>query len=200
MNFDREIAAAFARCATEAALAHGPEEALWSITRTVPALLGDASAALRPNAFRENPAPTIGCAATVFLRTPNGRHHLISAPVNFLPEQYHELVGIELGHPGEVARHHMSLLLKDTALHQGFVKILQSFRAGSSIFAPLLWQGQYLGVLICANAARGTYAERDLQALQGFAALAATAFMAQGGPAWLASLDYAALPERLTAT
>jgi hypothetical protein len=187
---------AFARVAAEGAAAPGPEEALWAITRTVPALLGDPAAALRPNAFREDPAPRIGAAATVFLRMPDGRHHLISAPVNFAPSQHHELVAIELGHPGHVAKTRQPMLLHDTALHASFVKILQSFRAGSSMFAPLLWQGDYLGVLICANAARGTYAEADLAALQGFAGLGAALFMAHGGPAWLAGMDVSGRPVR----
>jgi len=187
---------AFARVAAEGAAAPGPEEALWAITRTVPALLGDPAAALRPNAFREEPAPRIGAAATVFLRMPDGRHHLISAPVNFAPSQHHELVAIELGHPGHVAKTRQPMLLHDTALHASFVKILQSFRAGSSMFAPLLWQGEYLGVLICANAARGTYAEADLAALQGFAGLAAALFMAHGGPGWLAGMDVSGRPVR----
>jgi len=187
---------AFARVAAEGAAAPGPEEALWAITRAVPALLGDPTAALRPNAFREEPAPRIGAAATVFLRMPDGRHHLISAPVNFAPSQHHELVAIELGHPGHVAKTRQPMLLHDTALHASFVKILQSFRAGSSMFAPLLWQGEYLGVLICANAARGTYAEADLAALQGFAGLGAALFMAHGGPAWLAGMDVSGRPVR----
>ena len=187
---------AFARVAAEGAAAHGPEEALWAITRTVPALLGNPAAALRPNAFREDPAPSIGAAATVFLRMPDGRHHLITAPVNFAPSQHHELVAIELGHPGHVAKTRQPMLLHDTALHASFVKILQSFRAGSSMFAPLLWQGDYLGVLICANAARGTYAEADLAALQGFAGLGAALFMAHGGPAWLAAMDVSGRPVR----
>jgi signal transduction protein with GAF and PtsI domain len=187
---------AFARIAAEGAAAPGPEEALWAITRTVPALLGDPAAALRPNAFREEPAPRIGAAATVFLRMPDGRHHLISAPVNFAPSQHYELVAIELGHPGHVAKTRQPMLLHDTALHASFVKILQSFRAGSSMFAPLLWQGEYLGVLICANAARGTYAEADLAALQGFAGLGAALFMAHDGPAWLAGMDVSGRPVR----
>lgn len=193
-----EVVAALARIASEAGAAEGPEAALWCVTRTVPALLGDPAAALRPNAFRDAPPPAVGAAAAAFLRTPDGLHHLVAAPVNFAPEQHHELVDIALGHPAEVARSRRPLLLRDTALHSGFVKILQSFRAGSSMFAPLLWKGDYLGVLICANAARCTYGEHDLIAHQAFAGLAAACFVAQGGPAWLAALDLGALPRRST--
>ena len=187
---------ALARVAAEGAAAAGPEEALWAITRTVPALLGDPAAALRPNAFREELPPVIGAAATIFLRMPNGRHHLIAAPVNFAPAQHHELVDIALGHPGHVARTRRAMLLHDTALHEGFVKILQTFRAGSSMFAPLSWQDEYLGVMICANAARNTFSELDLAALQAFAGLGSALFMGHGGPAWLAGLDVSASPVR----
>lgn len=195
-----EMAAGFARIAAEGAAAKGPEEALYTITRALPALLGDPSAALRPNAFREDPAPKIGAACTAFMRTADGLHHMIVAPVNFAPEQYHELVDIKLGHPGEVAHTHQPMLLRDTALHASFVKILQSFRAGSSIFAPLMWKGDYLGVLICANAARNTFGEADLAAHRGFAALAASLWVAQAGPAWMAAQDLTGLPRRSVGT
>jgi signal transduction protein with GAF and PtsI domain len=114
--------------------------------------------------------------------------------VNFAPEQWHERVAISLGHPAEVAHTKRPLLLRDTALHAGFVKILQSFRAGSSVFAPLLWQEEYLGVLICANAARNTFGEADLRAHQAFAGLAAALWVAHGGAAWLAALDLEGKP------
>lgn len=195
-----DIAAGFARIAAEGAAAKGPEEALYAITRALPALLGDPSAALRPNAFREDPPPKVGAACTAFMRTADGLHHMIVAPVNFAPEQYHELVDIRLGHPGEVAHTRQPMLLRDTALHASFVKILQSFRAGSSIFAPLIWQGEYLGVLICANAARNTFGEMDLIAHRGFAALAASLWVAQGGREWMASQDLSGLPRRSVGT
>ena len=191
---------AFRRIAEDAAQAQEPEDALWVITRALPAMLGDPAAATRPTAFREVPPPVIGSAAGCFMRMPDGAHHLITAPVNFPAAQYHELVRISLGHPGEVAHTHRPLLLRDTALHPTFTKILQTFRAGSSMFAPLLWQGEYLGVLICANAARGTFDERDLTVLQAFAGLASALWMAQDGPGWLAALDTSALPVRENAT
>ena len=192
----QELVLAHARIGAEALACREPEEALWCITRPLPGLLGDPAAALMPNAFREDPPPAIAAAAAIFLRMPDGAHHLVAAPVNFPAKQHHELVDIGLGHPGEVARNHHPLLLRDTALVPSFVKILQSFRAGSSMFAPLMWRGGYLGVLICANAARRTYAESDLLALTGFANLAAAVFVAQGGPCWLARLDTTGLPVR----
>jgi hypothetical protein len=200
MSDSRELAQeamlAISRIATEAATAPGPEEALWCITRALPGLLGESAAALAPNAFREVEPPTITTACAVFLRTPCGKHHLITAPVNFPAEQHHELVDINLGHPGHIAKTKRPMLLRDTALHASFVKIMQTFRAGSTMFTPLLWQEEYLGVIICANAARRTYGERDLAIQTAFAGLASALFMAHGGPAWLMDIDLTGLPVR----
>lgn len=191
-----EAMLALSRVAAEAAAVEGPEEALWAITRTLPALLGDRAAALAPRAFREPEPPAVTTAAAVFLRMPGGTHHLITAPVNFPPEQHHELVDIGLGHPGHVARTRRAMILHDTTLHAQFVKILQAFRAGSSMFTPMLWQDRYLGVIICANAARGTFRERDLAVQTAFAGLASALFVAHGGPAWLETIDTTGLPVR----
>jgi hypothetical protein len=90
------------------------------------------------------------------------------------------------------------MVLHDTTLHARFVKILQAFRAGSSMFTPVLWRDDYLGVIICANAARGTFGERDLAVQTAFAGLAAALFVAHGGPAWLGTIDTSALPVRRT--
>jgi hypothetical protein len=188
---------ALSRVAAEGAAAPGPEDALWAVTRTLPALLGDRDAALAPRAFRDAEPPTLTSACAVFLRMPDGRHHLIAAPVNFPPEQHHELVDIHLGHPGHVAKTRRAMVLHDTTLHAQFVKILQAFRAGSSMFTPMLWQDEYVGVIICANAARGTFRERDLAVQTAFAGLGAALFMAHRGPEWLAALDTSGLPVRL---
>jgi hypothetical protein len=199
-TFSDEVLLALGRIAGEAGAAQGAEDALWCVTRALPGPLGDPDAALRPGAFREPVPPEIGVAAVGFMRMPDARHHLIVAPVNFPVEQRHELVDIRLGHPGTVARSRRPLLLRDTALHQGFVKILQTFRAGSAMFAPMLWQGDYLGVLICASAARCTFGERDLAAFQAFGSVAAACWVAQGGPSWLAALDTRSLPVRDSGT
>ncbi len=187
---------ALTRVATEAGAEEGPEQALWTVTRTLPALLGDRSAALVPGAFRDDPPPAVTRACAAFLRMPDGRHHMIAAPVNFPATQHHELVDIKLGHPGHVAQTRRSLVLHDTALHASFVKILQAFRAGSTVFTPMLWKDAYLGVIICASAIRGTFDERDLAAQTAFSGLAASLFIAHGGPAWLATIDTSALPVR----
>jgi hypothetical protein len=187
---------ALERVAGDAALARDAEEALWCVTRTLPSLLGDPAA--RPGALPEGAVPA--SAATAFMVTPDRKHHLITASVNFRPEQHHELVAITLGHPGVVAATRRGIMLADTSHHESFVKILQTFRAGSAMQVPMLWQGDYLGVLICANAARSAFSEIDFRALHAFANLAAALWMAHDGPGWLRSLDYAKLPVRTEGT
>jgi signal transduction protein with GAF and PtsI domain len=189
---------ALERVAGDAAIARGAEEALWCVTRTLPSLLGDAAPATRPGALADAAVPA--GAATAFMVTPDRKHHLITAPVNFRPEQHHELVAITLGHPGMVAATRRGIMLADTSHHESFVKILQTFRAGSAMQVPMLWQGEYLGVLICANAARGAFAEVDFRALHAFANLAAALWMAHDGQGWLRSLEYSELPVRTEGT
>jgi len=189
LNGQREnVLLALKRVLQEAAGAGDAEEALWTVTRTLPSLFGNGSGDLRSG------EPT--SAAAAFMATPDGLHHLITAPVNFRPEQYHELVAIDLGHPGTVARTRRGIFLADTSHHESFVKILQTFRAGSAMQLPMLWKGDCLGVLICANAARGAFEELDFEAMEAFAALAAALWMAHAGPAWLSTIDYAKLPVR----
>jgi hypothetical protein len=55
-------------------------------------------------------------------------------------------------------------------------------------------------VLICANAARKTFGDRDLAIHQTFAHVAAACWMAQGGPAWMQGLDMSKFPVRNTGT
>lgn len=185
---------ALQRIVTEASFADGPEEALWVVTRTLPSLLGTRPPQANVGTGDDGARPR--GAATAFMLTPDERFHLITAPVNFLPEQYHEKVAIELGHPAHVARTRHPLLLRNTTHHESFVKILQTFRAGSAMFAPMTWGQNYLGVLICACSVPETFTEQDLAAHQAFAAAAAALWMAHDGPAWLRSIDYSGLPER----
>lgn len=191
----RNVVLALARTAGDAGAAEDVEGALWHVTRVLASLLGDGSAAAVPGNLPEGTKPQR--AATAFIKVPDGRHHLITAPVNFLPKQYHELIPITLGHPGHVAKTRRPLLLRDTSHHDGFVKILQTFKAGSAVQAPMLWQDRYLGTLICASSVRNTFSETDLESMRAFAGLAAAVWNAHDGDDWLNSIDYDTLPEGL---
>ena len=64
------------------------------------------------------------------------------------------------------------------------------------MFAPLIWDQDYLGVLICASSVPEAFSESDLTVHKAFASVAAALWIAKDGPSWLATLDYDALPER----
>ncbi|WP_108661014.1 GAF domain-containing protein [Acuticoccus kandeliae] len=175
---------AIRRVTREASMAASAEDALWEFTRALPSLVG------RPHAERQS-------ACTTFMLTPDARHHLIVAPMNFLPEQYHERVDVNLGHPAHVRETCMPLLLRETGNYPTFVKILQTFRAGSAMFAPLMWQGRYLGTLICASSIPATFSENDLAVHETVAAVMSSVWTAHNGADWMAGLDLDSLPERV---
>ena len=180
---------AIGRLAREASLESDPEASVWHFTRALPSLLGS-----RPHIA---PGDVRQFAAVVFMLTPDERHHLVVAPVNFQPEQWHERVAATLGHPAHVRRLQAPLLLRDTAHHPSFVKILQTFRARSSMFAPLMWDGRYLGTLICACSVPETFSESDLKVHETMASVLSLVWTARGGPDWMRQLDYERLPERV---
>jgi signal transduction protein with GAF and PtsI domain len=120
--------------------------------------------------------------------TPDQQDHVLVAPVNFGPTQRHMKIDIALGHPGAVVASKQPLLLANTDMHTSFVKILETFRAGSAVFAPLMWGSDALGVIICASQARHTFNEADLAVHVAFSHLAAAQWMAHTGPAYLNQL------------
>lgn len=167
----------------EASAAAGPEEALWTITRALPQLLGDRESHLQPGNLKEGEKQQFACCC--FVVTPDRQHNLLVAPVNFGPQQRHMKIGIGLGHPGHVVKTRQPMLLANTDTHKSFVKILETFRAGSAVFAPLLWGEEALGVIICASQARHTFSEVDLAVHVAFSHLAAAQWMAHAGPVYL---------------
>ena len=177
--FREQALHALARASAEANAASGPEEAVWAYTKTLPELLGDREAHLKPGALKDGEKQQFACCC--FVVTPDRRSQVLLAPVNFLPEQRHTVIAIDLGHPGHVVQTKEPMILKNTDEHRSFVKILQKFRAGSAVFAPLMWRGDSIGVIVCAGQARHTMSEVDLEVNVAFSHAAAAAWMAHGG-------------------
>ena len=182
----RETLCELSRAGGEASSAADPEEALWAITRTLPRLLGDRDAHLQPGNLGAGEKQQFACGC--FVVTPDAKFNLLVAPVNFGPNQRHMKIDIALGHPGTVVKSMQPMLLANTDTHQSFVKILETFRAGSAVFAPLLWQREAHGVIVCASQARNVFDEDDLAVHVAFSHLAAAQWMAHDGPAYLAKL------------
>jgi GAF domain-containing protein len=182
-GFHQEAIRAMARAGAEASAATGPEEALWAITRALPGLLGDRESHLQPGNLKDGEKQQFACCC--FVVTPDRRSNFLVAPVNFGPTQHHMKIDIGLGHPGHVVTTMRPMLLANTDTHKSFVKILETFRAGSAVFAPLMWRGDALGVIACASQARNTFSEPDLEVHVAFSHLAAAQWTAHQGPEYL---------------
>jgi GAF domain-containing protein len=173
--------------ATRAACgAAGPEEALREITRRCPGLLGDRDAHLREGALKAGERQFSVCGA--FMLTPDGKQNLLVADVGFPAEQHRLRIDAGLGHPGWVVQHRRPLLLANTDLDPNFRQILKTSRMGSALYAPMIWKEQFVGQIVLASQARGTYAQADLDILVTFAGVATALWRAHDGPAWLATL------------
>jgi hypothetical protein len=175
--------AMLADAGAEALAATGPEEALHALARGCHATLGDSSAASRPGALKEGERDYRigGC----FIVTPDARWHMLVGNVGFPPEQRRLMIPIDGGHPGRVMRSREPLLLANTDDDAGFRQYLKTSRMGSSAYAPMIWGGSFIGQIVVAAQARWTYRPEDLAALVVASRIAAAAWIAQGGPAWL---------------
>jgi hypothetical protein len=165
--------------------ADGPEEAMRVLAQACWDTLGDREAHLRPGALKEGERQFF--VAGVFIVTPDERSHMLVGNVGFPKEQERLLVPIDGGHPGQVYATRAKLLLKNTDDHATFKQYLKTARMGSTIFGPMIFKGRFHGQLIMAAQARHTMGEQDLAAIVALSRIAAGAWIAHGGPAWLAA-------------
>ncbi len=147
--------------------------------------LGDPEAHLKPGALK--PGERQYKIAGAFLVTPDKKHHMLVGNIGFPPEQERLLVPIDGGHPGQVYASRQKLILKNTDEHGAFRQYLKSSRMGSTLFAPMIWKGEFLGQLIMAAQARHTMRDEDLEVIVAMSRIATGAWVAHGGPSWLAS-------------
>lgn len=181
---DLQPALAMIDRAGEAALnAAGPEDAIRALARAYFELLGDREAHLRPGALKEGERQFM--VAGAFFVTPDALYHMLVGNVNFPPEQERLMVPIDGGHPGWVYANRSKLILENTDEHGAFRQYLKTSRMGSAIFAPIVWRGEFLGQLVMAAQARHTMRDEDLAVLVACSRVAAAAWVAHGGPAWL---------------
>lgn len=148
--------------------------------------LGDREAHLKPGALLRGEQQYM--IAGAFFVTPDEQYHMLVGNVGFPAEQERLLVPIDGGHPGQVYASKAKLILKNTDDHASFKQYLKSSRMGSTLFAPLIWQGRFLGQLIMAAQARHTMRDEDLEVIVAMSRIATGAWVAHGGPAWLESV------------
>jgi hypothetical protein len=181
--FNEAARKAMSSAAAEVVAATDPEEAISAITRIENDLLGDREAWRVPGNRQEGETEQYACGA--FFLFPGGNQMVMIGPQNYGPEQKHMIIGADVGHPGKVISSGCPLLLENTDDHQSFVRILATFRAGSVVYTPVVWQGKILGVTICAAQTPRAMSALDLEVHIGFGNLAAAAWMAHGGPEYL---------------
>ena len=172
--------------AGQAALdASGPEDAMRILAQACFDLLGDREAYLKPGGLL--PGERQFFVAGTFFVTPDRRYHMLVGNIGFPPEQERLLVPIDGGHPGWVYANRAKLILKNTDDHGEFKQYLKSSRMGSAILAPIVWKGEFLGQLFMAAQARHTMRDSDLAVIVALSRVATGAWVAHGGPAWLAA-------------
>ena len=175
-----------ARAAAAAANGTEPEAAVREIVHCALRITGDGTAHQRPGALK--PGEQNIHVAGVFMVSPDDTSHFLIAEWGFPSEQHRLHFPLDTGHPGWVWKNHTALILENTDEHTDFKQILKTARMGSAIYAPLTWEGRFLGHMICAAQARNTYIHNDLERLRGLAATAATVYIAKGGLAMLDQL------------
>jgi hypothetical protein len=163
--------------------AEGPEQAMRVLAQACFDTLGDRTAHLQPGALLAGERQFF--VAGAFIVTPDQRYHMLVGNIGFPKEQERLLVPIDGGHPGKVYATRSKLLLKNTDDHQTFKQYLKTARMGSTIFAPMIFKGKFHGQLIMAAQARHTMRDSDLEAIVAMSRIAAGAWIAHGGPAWL---------------
>ena len=127
--------------------------------------------------------------AGAFLVTPDQDWHMLTASLGFPPEQNRLMIPIDGGHPGRVRAKGDALYLPDTDAESGsFKQYLKTARMGSAIYAPMNWQGQFLGQIVLAGRAPNSLRPNDFALMRAAAPMAAAIYVAQGGPDWLIKL------------
>jgi len=181
---DLLVTALLGVAAEQASLEPDPERALHCLVSAWVAGLGDRQAHLRAGNLRPGEQQYFvgGC----FMVTPDQDWHMLVANSGFPAEQRRLMIPIEAGHPGRVRRSGQPMLLANTDEHGDFRQYLKSSKMGSSIYAPLFWEGRFMGQIVMAAQARYTMSADDLAVLVALTPLVSALWVAKGGPAWLA--------------
>ncbi|THV12664.1 GAF domain-containing protein [Rhizobium rhizophilum] len=191
-SFYQRATETLATVASEGSKAAGPEEALTIVTAAAHTILGDHLRAAETANLKDGELDQYACG--MFFILPGGNKQVLLAPQNYGPEQNHMVIGTDIGHPGWVVANRKPLILKNTDDHVSFVKILKTFRGGSVVYAPIEWNGEFLGQIICAGQARNVMDDPDLEVLVALANLAAALWVAHQGPTKLSSIYETQVP------
>jgi GAF domain len=163
-----------------------PELAVGHITRIAQEVLGAHSSGKQSNETA-SAEPEFRCAG-IFFAAPARDHLILLAEHGYPPEQHRARISIMDSNPGLVVRTGQPKIVPNTDEDPYFRQILSTTRVGSSLYLPVVWQRQVLGMFNVAAQARYALAEIDLKFGLLFANLSAATWMALDGPRYLEHL------------
>jgi len=160
------------------------EAALSAIGQAGLSRIGDPDAAHRPGALK--PGEVDQRNFGFFLVLPGRERMMLFAEHGWPAEQHRLVASTDNGRPGWTVQNGRPCVCPNTDEDPIFTQILKTARMGSTIYAPLMWRGAVLGLINFASQARHTYAEADLPVVEALGHMAASAWIAHGGPELLA--------------
>jgi len=157
-----------------------PEAAVSHFTRTTQTLLGDPDAFKAPGALK--PGETQFVVTGVFFLVPDRKSMILFATHGYPPAQKYARIGSADSRPGNAVQTRQAAVVRNTDEDAMFRQILSSGRVGCSIYVPVMWKGEAIGLFNTAAQARYMYDESDMKVQKLFAALTAAVWMGLGGP------------------
>ncbi len=163
-----------------------PEQAVWHLTMAACELLGDPDAPAKPGALK--PGETQYVVSGMFIIAPQRDHMILHADHGFPASQRHARISTADSRPGHTVKTGVPAVVPNTDVDPIFRQILASGRVGCSVYVPMIWGTEVIGMFNTAAQARYMYDETDLRMQVLFANLAAATWMARGGPDHIARL------------
>ncbi|UOM34236.1 GAF domain-containing protein [Acuticoccus sp. I52.16.1] len=163
-----------------------PEDAVRHFTRATRALLGKPGAAEAPGALK--PGETQFIVSGCFFITPLRDSMILLADHGFPAAQRHARISVTDSRPGHAVQTKTPAVVPNTDVDPIFRQILSSGVVGCSVYVPVFWGDEVVGMFNTAAQARYMYDETDLAVQVLFANAAIGAWIAKGGPDKLARL------------
>jgi hypothetical protein len=161
-----------------------PEKALFNITECARVSVGDPTARERPGAI--TPGDPDFVISGIFFVAPT-RDHMVLVVDNGFDVRLAR-IGINDSRPGNTVRTGEPAFLANTDHDKLFRQIIPKGRVGSSLYLPMKWANEVIGMFNVAAMARYTFDEPDTRTGILFADLAAATWVALGGPRYLADI------------
>lgn len=178
------IAHGLARAAETSRTETNPEKALFNITECARTSVGDPNARERPGAI--NPGDPDFVISGIFFVAPSRDHMVLVVDNGF--DMRLARISVHDSRPGNTVRTGRPAFLANTDEDKLFRQIIAKGRVGASLYLPMKWGREVIGMFNVAAMARYTFDEPDTRTGILFADLAAATWMALGGPRYLDEL------------